>query len=88
MNNVQHIHQVIFLIEQNNGQWTPDELVAAIGDTWGTDVCFGACSGSAFPKENALDFLLSRQKVAVSETGTIELHPSMQICSGHEEFQG
>ena len=88
MNNVKHIHEVIFLIEKNNGQWSPSELVQAIGTEWGEDVHFGSCSGTAFPKEYALDFLISREKVVLSEDSLISLHPSMQICSGHEEFQG
>ena len=86
MNTVKHIHEVIFLIEKNNDQWTPDELVEAIGSTWGTDVHFGSCSGNAFPKEYALDFLLSRQKVVLSDDGKVTLHPSMKICKGHEDF--
>lgn len=88
MNNIKHIHEVIFLIEKNNEQWTPEELIVSIGDTWGLDVRFGSCSGTAFPKEYALDFLLSRQKVVLSDEGKVALHPSMNICSGHEEFQG
>ena len=86
MTNIKHIHEVIFLIEKNNDQWTPDQLVEAIGNTWGSDVHFGACSGNAFPKEYALDFLLSRQKVVLTDEGKITLHPSMHICSGHENF--
>ena len=86
MNTIKHIHEVIFLIEKNNKQWTPEELVEAIGDTWGHDVHFGSCSGNAFPKEYALDFLLSRQKVVMSEEGKVTLHPSMTICKGHESF--
>lgn len=86
MQNVKHIHEVIFLIEKNNGQWTPGELTVAIAETWGTDVHFGSCSGNAFPKEQALDFLLSRQKAVLSETGHVTLHPSMKICNGHQEF--
>lgn len=86
MNTVKHIHEVIFLIEKNNEQWTPDELIEAIGSTWGTDVHFGSCSGNAFPKEFALDFLLNRQKVVISEVGKVKLHPSMKICNGHENF--
>jgi probable metal-binding protein len=88
MNKIKHIHDVIFLIEKNNEQWTPEELVEAIGDTWGTDVHFGACSGNAFPKENALNFLINHHKAVLSEEGKVALHPSMQICNGHEEFQG
>lgn len=87
MNNTKHIHEVIFLIEKNNAQWTPVELVEAIGETWGLDVQFGSCSGNAFPKENALNFLINRQKAVLSEDGKVALHPSMQICNGHEEFQ-
>ncbi|NNF33887.1 MAG: DUF2492 family protein [Saprospiraceae bacterium] len=84
MNNIKHIHEVIFLIERNNESWTPTELVDAIADAWGQDVHFGACSGNAFPKENALDFLLMRHKVVLSEEGKIGLHPSMTICDGHK----
>ncbi|WP_396171756.1 DUF2492 family protein [Flavobacterium sp.] len=88
MNTIKHIHEVIFLIENNNEQWTPEELVEAIGDTWGTDVQFGSCSGTTFPKENALEFLLNRQKVVLSEEGKVALHSSMKICNGHEDFVG
>jgi probable metal-binding protein len=88
MNNTQHIHEVIFLIEKHNGQWTSEELVEAISNTWGADVQFGACSGNAFPKEYALDFLLNRHKVVLSDDGKVTLHPSMHICEGHKEFQG
>lgn len=86
MGTIKHIHEVIFLLEKHNKQWTPEELIEAIGETWGSDVHFGSCSGNAFPKENALDFLLSRQKVVLSQEGKVALHPSMQICKGHEGF--
>jgi len=86
MHTTKHIHEVIFLIEQHNKLWTPEELVEAIGKTWGTDVHFGSCSGNAFPKENALEFLISRQKVMLSREGKVVLHPSMQMCDGHESF--
>jgi len=88
MNPIKHIHEVIFLIEKNNDQWTPEELVEAISNTWGEDVQFGACSGNAFPKEHALHFLIDRKKVVLTEYGKITLPPSMQICNGHDEFQG
>lgn len=88
MNNIKHIHEVIFLIEKNNEQWTPEELVEVIGNSWGADVQFGACSGNPFPKENALNFLINRQKVVLSEEGKVVLHTSMQVCDGHERFQG
>ncbi len=74
------------MIEKNNDRWNADELVKAIAHTWGDDVHFGSCSGNAFPKEYALDFLISRQKVVLSEEGKVILHPSMQICKGHEGF--
>ena len=86
MNNIKHIHEVIFLIEKSDQSWTPEELIESIGNTWGEDVHFGSCSGNAFPKEDALDFLLSRQKAILSEEGRVLLHPSMKICNGHEGF--
>ncbi len=86
MNNIKHIHEVIFLIEKSDQQWTPEELIENIGNTWGEDVHFGSCSGNAFPKEYALDFLLSRQKAVLSDEGRVMLHPSMKICNGHEGF--
>ncbi|HSR59818.1 MAG TPA: DUF2492 family protein [Robiginitalea sp.] len=88
MHPVKHIHEVIFLIENNNEQWTPEELIEAIADSWGADVHFGSCSGNAFPKEYALNFLINRQKAVLSEAGKVALHPSMKICNGHEGFQG
>ena len=85
--NIKHIHEVVFLIEQYNRQLNSEELIDKIGETWGSDVHFAACSGTAFPKEYALDFLLDRQKAIVNDSGIIELHPSMQLCKGHEEFE-
>jgi len=76
------------LIEKNNEQWTPEELTEAIANNWGTDVQFSSCSGNAFPKEEAFEFLIHRQKVVLSEQGKVALHPTMNICNGHEEFQG
>ena len=85
MSNIKHIHEGVFLVEQHNGRWSAAELVENIARTWGPEVQFGSCSGTAFPKEQALDFLLSRQKVLI-EQGKITLHPSMQLCKGHEGF--
>lgn len=87
MNNIKHIHEVIFLIGKNDQRWSPEDLIEEIGKTWGTDVHFGSCSGDAFPKEFALDFLISRQKAILSEDGKVTLHPSMQICDGHKDFE-
>ncbi|MCE2612786.1 YecH family protein [Flavobacteriaceae bacterium D16] len=86
MENIKHIHEVIFLIEKNNQQWTPKELIEAIETSWGPDIHFESCSGNAFPKENALDFLINRQKAVLSKEGKVALHHSMQICDGHEGF--
>ena len=86
MNNIKHIHEVIFLIEKQDQDLTPKELIETIGKTWGHDVQFGSCSGNAFPKEYALDFLISRQKVVLSKEGKETLHPTIQLCKGHEGF--
>jgi probable metal-binding protein len=87
MHTIKHIHEVIFLIEKNDNLWTPEELVKNIGKTWGEDIHFGACSGNAFPKEDAFGFLINRQKIILSKEGKVALHPSMKICNGHEAFQ-
>ncbi len=84
---IKHIHEVVFLIEKSNGALTAEKLIDKIAETWGKDVHFAACSGTAFPKEYALDFLLDRQKVFLLENGMISLHPSMSLCDGHEEFE-
>ena len=86
MNHIKHIHEVIFLIEKNDAQWSPEELTENIGNTWGKDILFGSCSGNAFAKEYALDFLLSREKVCLNDQGKVALHPQMKICKGHESF--
>ena len=86
MGTIKHIHEVILLIEQHNGQWTPEERIEAIGIAWGTDVHFASCSAAAFPKEKAPGFLIHRQKAVLSETGKAALHPAMKICNGHEGF--
>ena len=86
MNNIKHIHEVIFLIEKQDQELKPEELIETIETTWGPDVHFGSCSGNAFPKEYALDFLISRQKVLLSADGKVILHPGIQLCKGHEEF--
>ncbi|GJM59494.1 MULTISPECIES: DUF2492 family protein [Persicobacter] len=87
MNNIKHIHEVIFLVEQNNGKWNASGLETAIAENWGADVQFMACSGVPFPKEEALEFLMGRNKVVLDDSGKVRLHPSMQICNGHENFQ-
>ncbi len=86
MSEVKHIHEVIFLIEENNKLWLPENLIEAIAQTWGEDIQFSSCSGTAFPKEEALDFLLNRNKVIINKEGKIELHSTMKICNGHENF--
>lgn len=87
MANVKHIHEVIFLIEKNNNIWTPNELITGLVAEWGTDIQFSSCSGIPFPKEQALEFLLYRDKVVLSDKGLVALHPSMKICEGHKTFQ-
>lgn len=88
MKPIKHIHEVIFLIENHKEEMTPETLERAISNIWGEEVHFGACSGTAFPKEQALHFLIERKKVVLTEDGKIALHPSMHICNGHEEFEG
>lgn len=78
----QHIHEVIFLVQANNGVWTPDELTTAITNEWGAEVEFASCS-SCISKEEVLQFLLDRQKVVLTQEGKIAIHRDMQMCNGH-----
>ncbi len=86
MNNIQHVHEVIFMVQQNDGQYTAESLVEAITEKWGADVQFMACSGVPFPKEDALDFIIGKNKVELID-GKIRIVTAMSICNGHENFQ-
>ncbi|ANQ51473.1 YecH family protein [Flammeovirga yaeyamensis] len=81
--NTTHIHEVIFLVQDNEGVFTPETLVTAIAEKWGDDVGFMSCSGVPTPKEEALQFILDRNKVVVNTEGKIEIHPSMKMCDSH-----
>ncbi|WP_281612524.1 DUF2492 family protein [Flammeovirga sp. SubArs3] len=81
--NTTHIHEVIFLVQDNDGVFTPETLVDAIAEKMGADIQFTSCSGVPFPKDEALQFLLDRNKVIVNATGNVEVHPSMKMCDSH-----
>ncbi|KXX70465.1 DUF2492 family protein [Flammeovirga sp. SJP92] len=81
--NTTHIHEVIFLVQDNDGVFTEEGLNNAIAEKMGADVHFVACSGVPFPKEEALAFLIERDKVLVNNEGKVEVHPTMKMCDSH-----
>ncbi|WP_139263291.1 DUF2492 family protein [Flammeovirga pacifica] len=81
--NTTHIHEVIFLVQENDNVFTPETLVEAISQKWGSDIGFMSCSGVPTPKEEALQFLLDRNKVVVNAEGRVEIDPSMKMCDSH-----
>ncbi|GAA4842406.1 DUF2492 family protein [Algivirga pacifica] len=84
MSNIIHIHQVIFLIEKLGDQKVKaDQLPSVIKGQFGEDVQHSACSGIPFDPEEALEFLLDRNKIIVDEEGFIHLHPTMKLCNSH-----
>lgn len=81
--NTAHIHDVIFLVQELDGKLNTNTLLEEISKRMGKDVKFTSCSGVPFDKEEALPFLLEREKVLVNSKGLIEVHPSMKMCNSH-----
>lgn len=81
--NTAHIHEVIFFVQENDGIYTPETLIEGISSKMGEDVAFTSCSGVPFPKEEALPFLIERNKVFINADGKVEVHPTMKMCDSH-----
>ncbi|MBB6462427.1 DUF2492 family protein [Flammeovirga kamogawensis] len=81
--NTTHVHEVIFLVQDNDAVFTPAALMDAISNKWGEDIHFTACSGVPFPKEETLPFLMERSKVFINDNGMVEVHPTMKMCDSH-----
>lgn len=86
MENVVHIHNVIFLIQKlGEKQVKANDLTAIIKSEWGENVQHVACSGIPFPPQEALSFLLERNKIVLDSEGFVDLHPEIKLCNSHEE---
>ncbi len=55
-----------------------------IKERLGNDVKFVSCSNEPFGLDGVVDFLTQRNKIVKNANGSLELHPQMKMCNGHE----
>lgn len=85
MNNIRHIHEVIFLVQKKGKYENTASLHNDIIDTMGEDVQFSSCSNNTFSLDKVVEFLVDRNKIVVNTDGSIKLHPEMTMCNSHED---
>ncbi len=84
MNNIKHIHEVLFLFQEKGFFPSEENLFATIKERHGDDVQFVSCSNQPFGLDAVVDFLVGREKIIQNEDGSLSLHPAMTMCDGHE----
>ncbi|MCG8477437.1 MAG: YecH family protein [Cytophagales bacterium] len=82
--NIQHVHEVIYRMQEENKEYTEEELLQMVWDSFGKDVQFVACSGIPFPNAEVIEFLLDRRKIVI-ENGKISLHPHLKLCDSDKK---
>ncbi len=83
--NERHIHEVLhMLIKTQQTYENKDAFTQHIGDVFGPDVRFHACSSDNMDIDMAYDFLIAKQKIYTNEKNEICLHPSMTMCNDDE----
>ncbi len=82
--NVKHIHEVLFLFQEKGKYANEEELFASIKQRHGDDVQFISCSNQPFGLDAVVPFLLDREKIIRNTDGSLQLHPTMTMCDGHE----
>ncbi len=88
MNNVKHIHEVLFIFQEIGSFKNEETLLEIIKERHGDDVTFISCSNEPFGLEYVVPFLLSKgNKIVLNEDGSLELHPAMKMCDGHLKHQ-
>lgn len=85
MDNIKHIHEVLFLFQRTGGYNDVKEMETDIKANLGEDVRFVSCSDTPFGIDEVVPFLTSRNKIIVSPDGSLRLHPEMTMCNGHED---
>ncbi len=83
MENIKHIHEVLFLFQEIGKFESEKALIALIHERFGNDVQFVSCSNQPFGVDGVVEFLLGRQKIVENANGSLELHPDMTMCDGH-----
>jgi len=76
MGNLRHIHEVLHLLFTAEKEYTVDDLYNVLRDQYGEDVHFANCADNIFPIQEVVPFLLSRNKIRLSENRIIPLTPA------------
>lgn len=76
MNNTRHIHEVINLIFNAEKEYSVEELYNELKTQFGEDVHFANCADNVFPLQEVASFLLSKNKIRISDNIIIPLVPA------------
>jgi len=76
MENIRHIHEVLHLLFHSQKEYTVEELYDDLENLFGEDVHFVNCADNVFPIREVVPFLLSRNKIRLSENQIIPLIPA------------
>ena len=76
MENIRHIHEVLHLLFNADKAYTINELHDDLRNLFGEDVHFVNCADNVFPISGVVPFLLSRNKIRLSENLIIPLIPA------------
>ena len=77
MDNIQDIHEVLHLLFNTDKEYTVKKLYRELKIIFGDDVCFTNCADNVFPIQEVVPFLLSREKIRLSENTII---PLTHVC--------
>lgn len=77
MENIRHIHDVLHILFNTEKEFTVKELYDNLKNQFGDDVKFANCGDNVFPIQEVVPFLLSRNKIRLSENTII---PMTQGC--------
>ncbi len=76
MKNIRHIHDVLHLLFNTEKEFTVEELYKNLKTQFGDDVHFANCGDNIFPIQEVVPFLLSRNKIRLSENTIIPMTPA------------
>ncbi len=83
MDNIKHIHEVLFLFQEIGSFNSEESLFETIKERFGNDVKFISCSNQPFGLDGVVDFLTQRNKIIQKADGSLHLHSGMTMCDGH-----
>ena len=78
MENIHHIHEVLEILSNPDKVYTVEDLSIELSNEYGDDVHFATCSERVFPIQEVVPFLLSKNKIRLSENMII---PLAQSCN-------